>query len=94
MQLPTKLSNCVHFARFAHEHGIDPLTLGELVQLARRAFSAGVAYCNRPGTDKARDRAYERFEAKAKELGFGVQWGGLWPSLTKGTRTISLPDVD
>jgi len=85
-----RMRSCVAFARFAREHRIDPGELAELLTLAERAFKAGEREAN---TGRSADPARRRFEAKAKELRFGVRWPGLLPSLTRSGRDIYLPEV-
>jgi len=85
----------VSFARFANEHNLHPGDLADLLALARRAFNAGERYCN-TGSERdgnAEQKTGKDFERKAKLMGFGVQWPGLWPTLTKGKRHIYLPEV-
>ena len=85
-----RMRSCVAFARFACEHRIDPGDLAELLALADRAFRAGEREAN---TGRTAEPARRRFEAKAKELRFGVKWPGLLPSLTRAGRDIYLPEV-
>jgi hypothetical protein len=77
------LTYAVRFATFAARHKIAPRDLAELITLARRAFNAGERACNRPNTTEARDRACERFERRANELAFNVEWNGLAPTLAR-----------
>lgn len=88
MRLSKSFECKVRFARFAVEHKVDPLDLAELLTLASRAFSAGETEAN---TGKSADKARERFEAKAKSMGFGTSWPGLLPMLTRGGKDVYLP---
>lgn len=83
----------VNVARFAINNGIDAYDVAELVTLAERAFKAGERYCNSDSerVSKANDAAQERFEKRARELGFVPSWSGLWPSLTKDGSPVYLP---
>jgi hypothetical protein len=92
-RLSGQLRAMVSFARFAQEHKLDPVDLAELLALARKAFNAGERACSSSGHDAAERRTGEAFEAKAKALGFGVQWPGLWPTLLKGNHNVYLPEV-
>lgn len=78
-------------ARFAADTKTEPYQVVRLVALARKAFRAGERACNVPDTGAAYDRASARFEALAAELGFGVTWPGLWPTLTRDGRDVYLP---
>lgn len=84
------LEACVVFARWVQEQRVNYLDLAELLQLARAAFKAGERECN---TGRSADKQREAFEAKAGEMGFGVQWPGLWPTLKRDGRDIYLPEV-
>jgi hypothetical protein len=64
--------------------------VAELLTLAEKAFRAGEREAN---TGRSADPARRRFEAKAKQLRFGVKWPGLLPSLTRAGRDIYLPEV-
>lgn len=80
-----KAMKFVDFARFCVNQGIEAYDVAELITLAERAFKAGERYAN-SGSDRdsrANELSGERFEIKAKALGFGVSWPGLWPHLTK-----------
>ncbi len=90
-RLPADLYGCIQFARFWQEecpkaHFSD---VADLIYFARRAMSGGVRECNVTGYSA--EPARKKFEAKAKELGFRAYWPGLWPSLARGRRQISLP---
>jgi hypothetical protein len=80
-----KAMKFVDFSRFCVNQGIESYEGAELVTLAERAFKAGERYCN-SGSERdsrANETAGERFEIKAKALGFTVSWPGLWPRLEK-----------
>ena len=80
-----KVMKYVDFARFSINHGIEAWDLAELITLAERAFKAGERYCN-SGSERdsrANEVAGERFEIKAKALGYKASWPGLWPHLSK-----------
>lgn len=84
------LQSCVAFARWVEEQRVSYLDLRDLLQLAKKAFSAGERECN---TGKSADPQRRAFEVKAKSMGFGVQWPGLCPTLKKDGRDIYLPEV-
>ncbi len=96
MRLPKSLSNAVMFARWCQENAMDPPAAARLVVLARRAFRAAELACsqNRPGLDERDEAATNRFKAAAAELGYGVQWSGLWPTLQRDGRNVYLPSMD
>lgn len=82
------LNACVRFANFSQFHGINTADLADLIGLAHRAYSAGEREAN---TNASAERARDRFERKAKALGYGVCWYGLWPTLRRNERDIELP---
>lgn len=86
----------VDFARFVQNQGIEAYEVAELCRLAQRAFKAGERYCNSGSDRDARnnERTGERFEIKAKSLGFEVSWPGLWPRLAKDGQDVYLPTMD
>lgn len=94
-----KMARLIGFARWCARHGVEPFDAAELVALAQKAKRAGENHCNlgdRNGGkyERANDRAQERFEEKAKAMGFGVQWPGLWPTLQRDGQNVYLPTVD
>lgn len=91
-KLSDKLTACVRFARFVRDHDVLPGDLADLLHFARLAFKAGERECN---TGVSADKFRDRFEDKAKEMGFGVTWPGLWPVLVAGKKGehITLPEV-
>lgn len=78
-------------ARFATEHRVTVDDVIELCRLARRAFRAGERACNAPDPEHAEQRAATKFERLAQQLGFTVDWPGLWPVLHRDGRDIYLP---
>lgn len=88
MNISQRLESCVRFAHFATTHKLEPRALAELMTLAHRALNAGVIECN---TGKSADPQRLRFETRAAELGFGVEWNGLGPTLLKDNQSIYLP---
>jgi hypothetical protein len=93
MRLSKRLENAVIFAHWCQNNSLTPTDGAELITLAKRAHSAGVRGCNVPCGPEREERAGQRFEDKAHELGFMVDWPGLWPVLRKNGRDIMLPDV-
>ncbi len=88
MLLPKKYQDFLALHAFCADQKVEARDAVELVVLANRAFSAAACGNNRE------QPAMERFVKKAKSLGFGVQWPGLWPSLLdKDGRTVYLPSV-
>ncbi len=104
MRLPKSLSDAVVLCRFCERQGLDCADVARLIVLARRAFHAGERWCNE-GTNATQDRrnkAHDALERMAATMGFGITWGGLWPTLTKpapegngvpGPIYVYLPDV-
>jgi hypothetical protein len=82
MTLSNKMTFAVHFARTAIKYGIEPYPLAELITLAMRRASAWAADNNNRTNKEPAARA--KFEAKAEELGFRVEWPALYPALFKG----------
>ena len=85
--------------RFAEDYKLTDEQVGILAQQARLAAKASEAVHN-SGNQKAADewqriadRRIATFEVTAKRLGFdGVDWPGLYPTVTKGSRQfIELP---
>lgn len=94
-----KMMRFVDFARWCNNHNVEALDAAELLTLAQRAKRAGENYCNegdRQGGkyERANDLAQERFEEKAKSLGFEVRWPGLWPMLRKDGQDVYMPATD
>lgn len=82
----------IHFANFAIAHGIKPIDLAELIDLADKAASAA-AKENYTGGTRATN-ARRRFEEKANALGFDADYNGLRPHLVKygqSNQSIYLP---
>jgi len=90
-----KLSNNLHekiaFAVFVADHKVKPYDLAKLIHYAHRAFNAGERATGSEKAASAEKHWGNKVEEQAKEMGFGVEWNGLWPTLMKGTRTITLP---
>ncbi len=92
VRLPNALAYAVALAVFAKDAGIEPRDAAQLVVLARRAFTAGAKGTDTRGLAREQ-RAGDRFEAKAHELGLAVEWPGLWPELLRGGVRLRLPDI-
>ncbi len=91
MAMRKELENAIRFAVFCREHKIPPHGAAVLVTLAEAAFRAGERACNEPDSGNREQKAAEEFEQAAKQLGFGVQWNGLWPTLMNGERDANPP---
>jgi hypothetical protein len=84
--------------RFAEEYGLTPSQVNNLCTAAELAKSAQERYHNAtPQTyqreGRKADAKIKIFEALARAIGFdAVDWPGLYPNVTKGTRRfIALP---
>ena len=95
MRLPKRLSDAVHFAAWCKREQQEPAAVARLLVLAYAAKRAGERNCNE-GTDathKAELRAADRFEKAAAELGYIVDWPGLWPVLQRHGQDEHLPMI-
>lgn len=83
MRLNKTLARHVTFTRFCTRLAIDPTDVAELCMLAERAARAGVRNANEGtiSSDRAEKAAGLAFGAKARELGYDVEWPGLYPNL-------------
>jgi hypothetical protein len=94
MKLSKKLQSQVNFARWCQDYEVTPHDAAQLIDLAQRCANAGTNVCNYPDeryqTRLESERA--KFRALAESLAFGVEFHGLYPSLTRGGRDIYLPD--
>ena len=89
MNLPKRYARAVVFAKQAEELELEPKDLAELCVLAERAARAQERECNGENYDAS--RAMEAFEAKAKPLGFAVEWPGLYPHIKWNGKEYLLP---
>lgn len=80
--------------RFAECHKLSLEQVKRLCRLANAAHHAGEQYCSidRPGLEAKLDKAQASFEKAAQACGFGAEWPGLWPLLTKDGREVHLPE--
>lgn len=60
----------------------------ELVRSANATARIQEHYCNGDATEQQANAAIDRFEKKAKALGFSVDWPGLYPVLYKDGQEI------
>ena len=90
MRLPKALSDAVHFASWCQNERQEPAAVARLIVLARRAFNAGEVHCN-TGERRRYDNATAAFEKAAAEMGYRVEWPGLWPTLYRDGSEVHLP---
>ncbi len=93
MRNSKSLYDAVQFANWCDREKVSPGDAADLLSLAKKAHAAGVRACNEPGHSEREKKAGERFEAKAAELGYTVDWPGLWPVLRKNGQDVFLPEI-
>lgn len=71
--------------------GIKIGQLNRLVGLANKANNAQVAEHNTPNSPDS-GPTLQAVEDYAKQLGFAVQWPGLYPTFHKDGETFHMPD--
>lgn len=92
MKLNRVLCGYIGFAAFLKEHNIErPYDLAVLIHYANRAYNAGERATGDSKAEKDEKKFGDLFEEQAKKLGFGVEWNGLWPTLTKGKQSFPCP---
>jgi hypothetical protein len=89
---------CISFARFCIKHDLRPGDAAELVALADTMFRAWERSCNEDSdtVQANRVKTSDAFQAKAEQLGFGVEYYGPRPTLQRidgdgVTRDYDLP---
>lgn len=95
MRLPKRLSDAVFFAAWCKREGKEPAAIARLIVLAHKAKAAGETWCNVPHYPRERyDKAMAAFEAAAVNLGYQVDWPGLWPTLRNmAGQHVDLPSL-
>lgn len=86
-----KLEYAVRFTHFCLNENVDPADLAELVSLVQKEVAYSVRECNGEPVSSRSKNITKRLEAKAKEMGYGIERFGLVPSLAKDGRHIHLP---
>ncbi len=88
-----KMDRYVQFACFCKNHDLNPSDVADLITLSNRIHLAYVRGDSERDMDDY-NRAQEKFEIKARSLGFGTTYSGIGPTLNRDGYDIHLPRLD